>query len=86
VSVGGVKGGEAGSHVPFKKEMLLLRSSGGGVRVSGKHELHDIGVICVQKTVVGPWNSQKWARDILGTSQLHSMMIAADPYIPGNPL
>ena len=59
----GVSTGEDGSHIPPGKDAVFCRSSG-TVAATGKHDVQEIGDIWVHKIVIGPWTSQKCARDI----------------------
>jgi len=73
--VGGEVNGEKRGPVPgvttgeelsqpneLEKEAFLDKDSEVGV-VTGKHDWQEIGESCVQRMVVGPWISQKWASD-----------------------
>jgi hypothetical protein len=63
--VPGVTAGELFSQFSLENELFLLRVRfSGGVDGPGKHELQLTGLSCVYRTVVGPWVSQKCAREI----------------------
>jgi hypothetical protein len=60
---GGSRSQKADADAALAKEALLVRSSGGGVAVAGKQVAQWTGLSWVQRMVLGPWVSQKCARE-----------------------
>lgn len=58
----GLSSGVPGVSKKLEREELRGMSSMGAV--AGQHVEHCMGLACVQRMLVGPWVSQKWASEI----------------------